>query len=116
MPSTLSDGHDENANNEETTSSMNWLSPIGQGVMDFGTFLNNLDTPSIDNNTNMMDSSFPDVRDDIKIHSPGQQGDANVEEEKHNAGEDGETEEEQIMRKIEEWEALAWQLMGDIFT
>ena len=86
---------------------MNWLSPIGQGVMDFGTPLNNLDTPSIDNNTNMMDSSFPDVRDDIKIHSPGQQGDANVEEEKYNAGEDGETEEEQIMGKIEELKALA---------
>ena len=129
MPSALSDGHDENSNEETTSSSssMNWLSPIGRGVMDFGTPSNDSkETPTRtndggDNNTNdRMDSSFPDVRDDddIEIHSPGRQGDgdANGEEEVHNnggGGEDGETGEERMMREIEELEALARQLMGE---
>jgi len=99
---------------------MNWLSPIGRGAMDFGTPLNNSsETPSDhDNNTNMMDSSFPDGRDDsIEIHSPGRQcdDDGDVEEEDRNDddGEDGETEEERMMREIEESEALARQLMAE---
>ena len=57
---------------------------------------------------NLMDSSFPDNRGDVEIHSP----DAAVPGDDVEEVEAEETEEERMQREIEESEALARQLMG----
>jgi len=86
--------------NMPSNDTMNMLTPNG----DVGNASFLADAPRDENN--VMDSSFPDNRDDIEIHSPN----ATIDDEE---GVRVESEEDRMQRGIEEAEALARQRMAE---